>query len=141
MGTCDYEDTLLEALASAHVSEELRRHIAACPACSETALVWDYLGSAQNDLSQNRTLPAAGFVWWRAQLAEKRRRAERSVAAIDLVQKLAVALLFVVVAILTFWASQRTADFVMSFAFAGAGFAVLLCLVVGVLYAWVRERI
>jgi hypothetical protein len=128
---CDFEDAVSMALASGQWNDALREHVTACERCAELELVWQSLRQAAK--TEEAPLPAAGLIWWRSQLAEKREQAERAVAAIALMQKLAVALVMVaVVPFVWFWKPGVWLILV----------ALSMVLATGaVLYGWARGRI
>jgi hypothetical protein len=132
--SCDLEEMMTSALARATLSEELGQHAASCVHCADLLLVSQFLGEAAPSTDQTAPLPMAGLIWWKAQLAERREHAERAVAAIDIMQKLALAVtLGTLSGCALIW---RPIDLIVLLL--GA------CLLVGtlaVLYGWVRGRI
>ncbi|MDQ2774948.1 MAG: hypothetical protein M3Y57_08530 [Acidobacteriota bacterium] len=40
---CEYEDTVMAALATGHAPAEIQRHLKTCETCREAQLVWRYL--------------------------------------------------------------------------------------------------
>ena len=138
---CPREPELLAGLASGELNEELRAHVESCLECRETQHVWTYLAevSAEQDLPP---LPAPGLIWWRAQLAAKRKQAEESIAAIKLANKTAVALTLALISLAAIlWGPQSWAHLPVSVL--GAGFALLVLVFSAgtVLYAWARGKI
>jgi hypothetical protein len=126
---CAFEEASAAAFASGDWSAELHDHVNACAACSELALVWQSLGQATGE-QNDAPLPAPGLIWWRAQLAERREQAERAVAAIALMQKLAIALALAA-AVPLLWLSKPNVWLIL--------FGVTLFLATGaVLYGWAR---
>jgi hypothetical protein len=131
---CDLEETIALALARGPLPEELSRHAAGCAHCSDLLLISQFLKEAAPATDEAARLPAAGLIWWKAQLAARREHAERAVVAIDIMQKLTLAVSLVAVVGCAFlW---RTID--LNVLLLGA------CLLVGTvaaLYSWVRGRI
>jgi hypothetical protein len=128
---CEFEETLTSALLAGRWDDSLERHAATCSHCGDLLLVWQYLGAASE---QTAPLPAAGLIWWRSQLAERREHAERAVAAIDLMQRFAVAVALIAATVCA--AVWRGVDWNVVV----LGAALLVCTGI-VLYGWVRGRI
>ena len=138
--SCEYEAALLTALEQEHLSEGLSRHVANCQACTDTAAVWSYLHDIGQDAADTDQLPAAGLIWWRAQLAERRKLASRSVASIRIVQNAAIALGVALAVTLLVFYSQT---FVQIPSMLVEGMAVLILFfvpVAGFLYFWARSE-
>ena len=140
-GACQREPELLAALTSSELSDELRAHVETCPECHEAEQVWTYLASlgAEHDTAP---LPSPGLIWWRAQLAAKRKQAEESVAAIKLANKTAVALTLALICLAAIlWGPQSWEHLPVSAFGAGIALLVLLFSAGSVLYAWARGKI
>jgi hypothetical protein len=95
-------------------------------------LAWQALAQVAED-EETAPLPAPGLIWWRSQLADRREQAERAVAAIALMHKLAIAVaLIAVILLVRLWKPGAWTILVgLSMALATAG----------VLYSWARGRI
>jgi hypothetical protein len=131
---CEYEEAVGAALSSGQWNDELVRHLASCSQCADLRLVSQYLASAGTAIEEAAPLPAPGLIWWRAQLAERQEQATRGVAAIDLMQKLAIAVALIgLVAITLLWKPIDWGALLI-----GVG---LLLSSAAVLYGWVRGRI
>jgi hypothetical protein len=89
LGECARESSVLAALQSNCMPEELAAHLDSCPVCRDAQLVWSYLEGCAS-AERETEIVAAGTVWWRAQLAKKRATAQRSIAWIDLMQKISL---------------------------------------------------
>ncbi len=80
---CPREQEVIDAVASGRWPErcdpELTEHVAACDGCRDLAAVFGLLGASWEDARQDAPVPAAGTVWWRAQV-RARRDAERTAA-------------------------------------------------------------
>jgi hypothetical protein len=138
--SCEWEPALLIALEQQNLPEDLSRHIAGCPACTDTAAVWNYLHSAARDSADADPLPAAGLIWWRAQLAERRQLASRSVASIQIVQNVAIALA-AILAITLLAVYAQTLTQIPTLLLAGiAAFLLFSIPVAGLLYFWARSK-
>ena len=138
--SCEYEAALLTALEQEQLPEGLSRHVANCQACTDIAAVWSYLHDIGQDAADTDQLPAAGLIWWRAQLAERRKLASRSVASIRIVQNAAIALGVALAVTLLALYSQT---FVQIPAMLVEGIAVFLLFsvpVAGFLYFWARSE-
>ena len=102
--SCEYEEQVVEALGAGHVPEPLVTHMENCAVCRDVKLVFRFLESESTGTQEDTTASAAGLIWWRARLYEKRALAARSVKPIRTVQTiaivlaLAVAVIFAVVA-------------------------------------------
>jgi hypothetical protein len=86
------------ALGAGHVPEELAAHVDQCAVCREVKLVFRFLETASAE-KQDVQASAAGLIWWRARLYEKRALAARSVTPIRTVQTIAIVLGLVAAAI------------------------------------------
>jgi len=95
---CEYEEQVVAALGADQVSEELAVHIEQCAVCREVKLVFRFLETASAE-KEETPASAAGLIWWRARLYEKRALAARSVTPIRAVQTVAIVLGLVVTAI------------------------------------------
>jgi hypothetical protein len=132
---CEYEEAVTAALASGQWSEELVQHLTACRQCADLRLVSQYLATAAPPTREQTThLPAPGLIWWRAQLAERQALAARAVAAIEVMQKVALAVALVaVVTCAIFTKPVELSTLLLGAGLAGGSAAVL--------YGWVRGRI
>ncbi len=76
---CCFEPEVLAAVVEGRwplaVEPSLREHAAACPLCSEVLTVASALVPDRQDLKAAPSLPAAGTVWWRAQIRARREAA------------------------------------------------------------------
>jgi hypothetical protein len=95
---CEYEAQVVAALGAGHVPEELAAHLDQCAVCREAKLVFRFLETASAEI-QDVQASAAGLIWWRARLYEKRALAARSVTPIRTVQTIAIVLALVAAAI------------------------------------------
>jgi hypothetical protein len=134
---CEYEDALMAALAAGHASGEIQRHLKMCETCHQAELVWRYLEQLASQEACEAPLPSASLIWWRAQLAEKRKLAARSVVAIELVQKAAIAAVaaFVIVAAVL-WGRDVLGNCSLPWPVAIAALLLIAGSVAGMLYVW-----
>lgn len=139
---CDNEQALLTALKTGYISNELLAHLGQCPICNESRFVWDCLEKIASAENHAATLPSAGLIWWRAQLLERKAIAERSVAAIDVVQNIATILATIVLGALSLWWGIDSFNATPTmWGLIASAFVLLLLSSGAVLYAWARERI
>jgi hypothetical protein len=96
---CEYEEQMLAALRAGDLPADLAAHADGCAVCQEVKLVFGFLSSASAQ-EVDVHASAAGLIWWRARLDEKRALAERSVAPILTVQKIALIVVVALAAIL-----------------------------------------
>jgi chorismate-pyruvate lyase len=106
LNECAKESAVLAALANDSMTEELQAHFESCAVCQEAKLVSSYLGEAASAGIESE-IPPAGIIWWRAQLAKKRIEARRSVAVIEAMQKIAVALAAAVMVAIAAWQGPK----------------------------------
>ena len=87
--TCEREQELLAAVASAEVPDELRQHAAGCAECSEVLLVATFLRREAAATAQ-AALPDPAYLWWRALRDRRSAAAERATRLITIVQQAAI---------------------------------------------------
>jgi hypothetical protein len=138
--SCELEPELLAALEQGHLPEELSRHVASCTACTDTAAVWSYLHNVEEDAAGTDQLPAAGLIWWRAQLAERRKLASRSVASIQIVQKASIALAAILSITLLVAYAQTFTQIPVLLLGGIVAFLFFSFPVAGLLYFWARSE-
>jgi hypothetical protein len=95
---CEYEERVVAALGAGQVPEELAAHVEQCAVCRDVQLVFRFLETAAAE-REDAPASAAGLIWWRARLYEKRALAARSVTPIRTVQTATIVLALVVAAI------------------------------------------
>jgi hypothetical protein len=122
------------ALARGHLDEPLRRHAELCPGCREVRLVWTFLAQQACQIT-DAPLPDAGVILRRAQVEERRRLAERSLAPVTLMQKAGAGVLLALLGVL---AAQYLALVPSALLAVTAGMATLLLAAGGVLWRWAR---
>jgi hypothetical protein len=83
---CEKEAQLIAAMRSGALRPELEKHASACDICSSIAAVSKFL---QAQAAVRPVLPDADFLWWRAQLANKRLAMEQATRSIVLVRRIA----------------------------------------------------
>jgi predicted anti-sigma-YlaC factor YlaD len=138
---CEFEESVLRALRLGQSSGDLQAHLDQCEVCREVQLVADFLYVLERAQVSDVPLPSPESLWWRGQIAQKRDLAERSVAAISVVQRIAGVLIVGLLGVLAvLWAHQL---FGGSPRMAHLSVAAILLLASSatVLYAWARERI
>jgi hypothetical protein len=97
--SCEYEEQVVAALAAGHIPEPLAAHMENCAVCRDVKLVFRFLESASTGQQEDTTASAAGLIWWRARLYEKRALAARSVKPIRTMQTIAIVLVLAMAAI------------------------------------------
>ncbi len=79
---CPQETAVGHAVRSGDWSDSLRTHAAECAICGDIVSASQWMQSLAALPEGTVPLPDAGVVWWRAQLAEKQRAAERAQTAL-----------------------------------------------------------
>src|SRR4051794_20570009 len=95
---CEYEEQVVAALGTGQMPDELAAHVEQCAVCRDVQLVFRFLETASAE-KEDVPASAAGLIWWRARLYEKRALAARSVTPIRTVQTVAMVLGLMVAAI------------------------------------------
>lgn len=111
---CDREQHVIDALKSGRWAgpwgEEIRKHAAACPVCSEVVQVANAM-RCEDELAQAELrLPSAGLVWWKSQLAARRAAEQRATEPIAWAERLAQFLGVLTVIGLGLWQWPRIAS-------------------------------
>jgi hypothetical protein len=106
LNECANESSVLAALRSASMPDELMAHLNSCPVCQEAKLVWTYLEGCASAEAEAEIAPA-GAIWWKAQLAEKRAAAHRSIAWIDTMQKISLAVAVIAAIAIGAWQAPK----------------------------------
>ena len=86
---CNQEEKVLEALRSGAWDPELRRHADTCAVCADLVLAAEFLQYEAAPAEAEPTLPDAGLIFWKAQLAARRAAVARATRPIALVETLA----------------------------------------------------
>lgn len=90
---CDQETALLEAILAGRWPEgcesDLRAHVAQCSICADVALVAQTLHREHDGARAVVAVPAAGLVWWKAQMKARREAVKRASEPIALVESAA----------------------------------------------------
>jgi hypothetical protein len=103
---CPTESSVLAALADDSMTDELSAHLDACAVCQDAKLVWTYLQQCATADQQIDIAPAE-TIWWRARLARKRVEARRSIALIDMMQKIAFGVAAIVAIAIAAWQTPK----------------------------------
>lgn len=130
LAECLKEASVIAALAAGSMGDELAAHVNACPVCRETKLVWGYLANCASAES-GVPIEAADTIWWRAQIDKRRIAAYRSIAWIDTMQKIAIAIAAIAAASIGAWQWPKLSE-MAPLALAGSA-AVLVVLVASVI--------
>ena len=96
---------------------------------------------ASSETLESSPLPSADTIWWRALLEERRRKARRSIAAIETVWigTINLSAAFAIFAIV-FWAPGLLRELSFPVPLVLSAFVVLGCSTGGVLTVWSRQR-
>ena len=137
LNDCAKESSVLTALANDSITDELTAHLNSCTVCQEAKLVSSYLRDAASADVQGDILPA-GIIWWRAQVARKRVAARRSIALIDTMQKIAVAVGAIIVLALAAWQAPKL--FEMSRMLLAGSVSVLILFLASVVVVLTSDR-
>lgn len=89
--SCEYEQSLVKGLASGKQNKELAAHLSGCPDCREALKIAGWMQAFAAG-SQPQALPKPGFIRWKAQLIEKRSKAEQATRPIVWTQMATVVL-------------------------------------------------
>lgn len=134
---CERETELIAALgALAPLDEDLTRHAGVCAACGQVRAVWEAMrGIAGADAGvEHAVLSAPGLIWWRAQLAARRKAVAKAERPVRVMQWAFAAASVIALPVCAAWlagsqAGGLTALAVLAFLAAPAG---------GLLYYWKR---
>ena len=87
---CENEQAVLEAVQSGDwgtpAAQSLRAHAAGCAVCAEVLLVAQYFARERDAAAGEPHVPAAGLIWWKAQLRARREAPERATRPIAIAQ-------------------------------------------------------
>jgi len=87
---CENEPAVLVAVQSGDwatpTAEPLRAHVADCAVCAEVLLVAQYFARERDAAAGEPHVPAAGLIWWKAQLRARREAVERATRPIAIAQ-------------------------------------------------------
>lgn len=117
---CAREPEVIEAVTTGCWPEDgaLRSHVTACRTCSDVVTLLQRLASERDRLIEQAHLPAAGLVWWRAQIRARQEAARTVTQPIAFAQGLAVAvglgIAFAVAGLASPWVRER-AEWVMDY--------------------------
>ena len=75
---CPQEAAITRAVRAGNIDESLPSHAATCAICREVFQAASWMQGLARTSESNPTLPDAGRVWWKAQLAEKQLKAEKA---------------------------------------------------------------
>lgn len=99
---CQKEQIVVESFKSGFVGEEIAAHISYCRVCRETAQIVRFFQTNTINNHPPKRLPAAGLIWWKFQLRERRHAAERVSKPIFIAQFAAIFFAFATFLWLTF---------------------------------------
>jgi hypothetical protein len=111
---CDNEEAVLESVESGRwpqaCSTELQEHVDHCPICADVLMVAQAMQHENQRAQTEVSLPAAGFVWWKAQIRAKREAAVRAAEPIRMVEKAAGIFGIISLVALVVWRWDFVAD-------------------------------
>jgi hypothetical protein len=161
MNDCEKEQAVYDALTRGKLDEALEEHVKVCSVCSDIVAVASFLQSEARTarVEAQQTLPSPDLVWWKAQMIAKREAAERATRPIVIFEKVtyAAGTLGLVGFAAWHWNTIRNwleplrtalnqmsslgeAPLLNPFLYMGAGFFVLILLVVFALYVvWAEQ--
>jgi hypothetical protein len=84
-------------------SEELRRHAASCPVCTDVVQVALALTQERSVALDTVRVPSAGLVWWRSEMRARREAVNRATRPLRIVEWIAAACVVLVAVILLRW--------------------------------------
>lgn len=90
MTMCDREQELLTALRTGQWTPDLRAHFADCDNCAELAMTAEFMQQAAATVDPR--VPAAGLVWWKAQLRARREAAHAAARPVLIAERAAAIL-------------------------------------------------
>lgn len=85
MQHCDCEPAVVRAVQTGLWTEDLRDHFASCPVCADAAVIAEALHAEPAEV------PAAGLIWWKAQLRRRLESQERAVRPLVWAERAALA--------------------------------------------------
>ena len=90
---CEHEGAVLEAVESGRWPQacgaELQAHVGRCSICADVLLVAQTLQLENKRVRTEVALPAAGLVWWKAQMRARREATVRAAEPIRMVERAA----------------------------------------------------
>lgn len=93
-GSCGREDDVIRAAWGAsgalEADRDLAAHLAACPACAETAWLARALRQERQVAGAEAQPPSAGLVWWRAQRRARADAARKAAGPVALIHAIAL---------------------------------------------------
>jgi hypothetical protein len=131
---CEREPQALAARLSGVWPEELRQHVSLCAGCQDALLVTGFLNELAGE--EAASVPAAGLVWFKAQMRLRREAVERAERPLVWGQRVAMVLAGGAMV----WASAWAAGTNSLLATALIGSCVVLGLTAGGLLFAARER-
>lgn len=87
---CEWEQAVIEALASGSWPEQLQVHVAGCPGCADVILVTQLFREAAVPTRED-PLPDPGMIWRAAARAERQQAVDRATWPITVMTRLALA--------------------------------------------------
>ena len=93
---CSFEAEVLRAVATAHIDEDLRAHIAECDGCAELMSVASAVADDRRTLMREAPIPSSAAMWWRTRMRAREEARRMAVRTATLVQAALVAVAVIV---------------------------------------------
>ena len=144
LAECRHEAELVAAVTSgrwpAAVDPTMREHVASCAVCSDVLQVAEAMTALEQETLADTRLPAAGQVWWRAQIRARHEAAAVAARPVMVAQALGgAAAVGLIAAVVSWkWAAIATVAFDLGL-IAWVGVATAAVLGPLAIYAAVRE--
>lgn len=92
---CEHKKSIADYVKSSAASDEIKTHLQTCADCRETEKIMRFMQTGIAAQKSSPKLPTAGFIWWKAQISNKRRHAARASQPLVIAQISAVVIAFV----------------------------------------------
>ncbi len=86
LAKCPQEEALAKAVRAGKVDESFSGHAAACATCREILQTSTWLQALASTSENDRRLPDASLVWWKARLSEEQLKTEKAQHFYELVE-------------------------------------------------------
>jgi hypothetical protein len=111
---CERETEVLESVRAGcwpqACDDDLRAHVDQCPICAELIMVAEALRQEDAAARSEVTLPAPGFIWWKAQIRARHMADERAAAPINMAAQVAGVCAAISLLGLALWQWPRIVD-------------------------------
>lgn len=93
---CEFKKKVINQLKARAVDEEIKNHLRDCADCCETEKILNFMQIGIASELAAAKLPTAGFVWWKAQILNKRQAAARAAQPLFIARICALIVAFIV---------------------------------------------